>query len=131
MTLDISSRQTIRQDLEQKLKQTFGKKLSPAELNLCLEASQIIEPQPGKEFWQSSKSEPGIYIVISGKARILDDRNNFLVSIAAGDSWGELTLYPEPSFLPYRVRASSRLKLVYLARSFLERLIEGNSGIGK
>lgn len=130
MTLDISSQSALKNYLEQKLKQTLGAKLSASELDLCLQATQIIEPQPGRQFWRYSESITGIYIVSEGKARLLDRQNNFLVSLEAGASFGELSLFPEESFLDYTVRASFKLKLIYLPGEFLRRLMAQNPGIG-
>lgn len=130
MTLDILSQSALKNYLEQKLKQTLGAKLSASELDLCLQATQIIEPKPGKPFWHYAEAIPGIYIVSEGKARLLDRQNNFLVSLEAGASFGELSLFPEESFLDYTVRASFKLKLIYLPGEFLQRLMAQNPGIG-
>ena len=130
MTLDISSQSALKNYLEHKLKQTLGAQLSASELNLCLQAIQIVEPKPGKQFWQYSESIAGIYIVIEGKARILDRHNNFLVSLEAGASFGGLSLFPQESFLDYTARASFKLKLIYLPKEFLQRLIEQNPELG-
>ncbi len=81
MILDLSSQSALKNYLEQKLKQTLGAKLSASELDLCLQATQIIEAKPGKQFWRYSESITGIYIVSEGKARLLDRQNNFLASL--------------------------------------------------
>ncbi len=130
MILDISSQSALKNYLEQKLKQTLGAKLSASELDLCLQTIQIIEPKPGKPCWQSSKSNPGIYIALEGKARILDRHNDFLASLEAESSFGELSLFPQESFLDYTVRASFNLKLIYLPGELLQRLIAQNPAIG-
>lgn len=131
MTLDISSPSILKKDLEQKLKQAIGIKLSSSELNLCLKATQIVEPKPGKQFWQSSGSTPGVYIAIAGKARLLDYQDEFLASLEPGSSFGELTLFPQESFFPYTARASFKLKLAYLPGELLQQLITQNSALGK
>ncbi|PSB07614.1 ABC transporter ATP-binding protein [Pleurocapsa sp. CCALA 161] len=131
MTLDISSPSTLKKDLEQKLKQAIGIKLSSSELNLCLKAIQIIEPKPGEKFWQSSGATPGVYIAIAGKARLLDYQDEFLASLEPGSSFGELTLFPEEAFFPYLARASFKLKLAYLPGELLQQLIAQNSALGK
>lgn len=131
MTLDISSPSTLKKDLEQKLKQAIGIKLSSSELNLCLKAIQIVEPNPGEQFWQSSGSTPGIYIAIAGKARLLDYQDEFLASLEPGSSFGELTLFPQETFFPYMARASFKLKLAYLPGELLQQLITQNTSLGK
>jgi ATP-binding cassette, subfamily B, bacterial HlyB/CyaB len=131
MTLDISSPSTLKEDLEQKLKQAIGIKLSSSELNLCLQEVQIVEPKPGKQFWQSSASNPGVYIAIAGKARLLDYQDEFLASLEPGASFGELTLFPHEAFFPYLARASFKLKLAYLPGELLQQLITQNSALGR
>jgi ATP-binding cassette, subfamily B, bacterial HlyB/CyaB len=131
MTLDISSPSTLKSDLEQKLKEAIGIKLSSSELNLCLKAVQIVEPKPGEQFWQSSVSTPGVYIAIAGKARLLDHQDEFLASLEPGASFGELTLFPQEAFFPYLARASFKLKLAYLPGELLQQLITQNSALGK
>jgi len=131
MTLDISSPSTLKSDLEQKLKEAIGIKLSSSELNLCLKGVQIVEPKPGEQFWQSSTSTPGVYIAIAGKARLLDHQDEFLASLEPGASFGELTLFPQEAFFPYLARASFKLKLAYLPGELLQQLISQNSALGK
>jgi ATP-binding cassette, subfamily B, bacterial HlyB/CyaB len=131
MTLDISSPSTLKSDLEQKLKQAIGIKLSASELNFCLKAIEIVEPKPGEKFWQSSVSTPGVYIAIAGKARLLDHRDEFLASLEPGASFGELTLFPQEEFFPYLARASFKLKLAYLPGKLLQQLMTQNLALGK
>ena len=62
MNSELFSQPTAGDRLKPKLLQILGSELSPQELQLCLQAAKIIEPEPGKQFWQSSESLPGIYI---------------------------------------------------------------------
>jgi ATP-binding cassette subfamily B protein len=112
-----------RQQLEQQLIQTLGQTLSELELSTCFKQIKILEPVVGKPFWQATEAIAGIYIILVGKARLLDSTSNLVASLEAGASFGELTLFPEEHFQPYTVRASINLKLCYLGHEFLQALI--------
>ena len=131
MTSELFSQQSFSDRLQQKLLQVLGSELSSPEFKLCLQAAKIIEPEPGKQFWQSSKSLPGIFIAIAGKVRLLDCQDNFLVSLEAGASFGEVTLFPQTSLQPYVARASFQLQLAYLPGKLLHQLAEQNPRIGE
>jgi ATP-binding cassette subfamily B protein len=62
----------------QQLAKSLGQVLPKPELDCCLKHAIIQEPAAGKQFWQATDAEPGIYIVIAGKARLLDCTNDLL-----------------------------------------------------
>ena len=115
------------QRLSQLLSQTFGQSLPELELNHCLQYIEILEPAAGKQFWQSATADAGIYIILTGKVRLLDDANNLIVSLEAGQSFGGLSLFPEQiseqKSQPYVARASVKLKLCYIPGDWLRSLI--------
>jgi ATP-binding cassette, subfamily B, bacterial HlyB/CyaB len=131
MNSELSSQPSLSHRLEPKLLEILGSKLSLRELQICLQAVKIIKPEPGKQFWQSSESLSGIYIAIAGKVRLLDCYDNFLVSLEAGASFGELTLFPQAALQPYLARASFELELAYLPGKLLQEIIGENSLIGE
>ncbi len=116
---------------EQQIKQLLGKNLSKQDFAKCLQQIQILEPTAGKLFWQSSQSDRGVYIVIRGKVRLLDQQNNLLASIGQGESFGELDLFPNSNFQPYMARASISLKLCYLPQKYLQSLLSKYPDISK
>ncbi len=129
---DSSTQSAFKQHLAQQLAQTLGQALSQEELDRCFNKEiEILEPTAGKQFWQSDKTTPGVYIIIAGKVRLLDGSDNLLTSLEAGASFGELTLFPEGSFQTYAARASLKLKLAYLSRDFLQSLIGKDPTIGE
>jgi HlyB family type I secretion system ABC transporter len=131
MNSELFSQPSLSHRLEPKLLEILGSKLSLRELQLCLQAVKIIKPEPGKQFWQSSESISGIYIAIAGKVRLLDCYDNFLVSLEAGASFGELTLFPQAALKPYLARASFGLELAYLPGKLLQEIVGQNSAIGE
>jgi ATP-binding cassette subfamily B protein len=120
-----------QQQLAEKLIQTLGESLSDREIEQCINAIEIIEPPVAKQFWQATTAKPGIYIVLTGKVRLLDGNNNLITTLSAGASFGELTLFSEQKFSPYVARASVNLKLAYLYQEVLQELINTSASIGE
>ncbi|ARV61424.1 ABC transporter ATP-binding protein [Nostocales cyanobacterium HT-58-2] len=112
-----------QQQLSQHLTITLGETLSERELQICLKAVEIIEPQVAKQFWQTAEAKGGIYIILTGKVRLLDSSNNLITTLSVGSSFGEVTLFPEENFQFYAARASSNLKLCYLKQEALQALM--------
>ncbi|XZF61407.1 MAG: ABC transporter transmembrane domain-containing protein [Gloeotrichia echinulata DVL01] len=98
--------------LEQ-LSNTLGYSLTPAEFQHCLNQVKFITPKVGK-FWQGTEVEPGIYIVIAGKVRLLDAAGELIATLEDGASFGEFTLFPDAEFQPYAARASVNLHLCFV-----------------
>ncbi|MEH2458494.1 MAG: peptidase domain-containing ABC transporter [Nostoc sp.] len=112
------------QDVGERLLYTLGIKLSEKELQNFLAEMEIVEPPVAKQFWQSAQTNPGIYIILTGKVRLLDSSENLITTFGAWSVFGELTLFPEANFSPYVVRASTNLKLGYFRQEALQILIE-------
>lgn len=90
---------------------------------------EIQEFAPGKAFWQTTDATPGIYLVLAGKVRLLDSCDRPIVSLEAGKSFGQMTLFPGEFFQHYAARASFNLKLGYLSGKHLEKIIQQNSSV--
>jgi HlyB family type I secretion system ABC transporter len=112
------------QHISERLLSTLGAKLSEKELQNFLAEMEIVEPPVAKQFWQSAQTNPGIYIILTGKVRLLDSSENLITTFGAWSVFGELTLFPEVNFSPYVVRASTSLKLGYFRQDALQTLIE-------
>ncbi|MBN3922253.1 peptidase domain-containing ABC transporter [Nostoc sp. NMS4] len=111
------------QNVGERLLYTLGTKLSEQELEKFLAEMEIVEPPLAKQFWQSAQTSPGIYIILTGKVRLLDSSENLITTFGAWSVFGELTMFPEANFSPYVVRASTSLKLGYFRQEALQRLI--------
>jgi ATP-binding cassette subfamily B protein len=102
--------------------QIFGNFLSKKDIDHCSQALEIIEPPVAKQFWQGTTARPGIYLVLSGKVRLLDSSNNLISTLTSGAYFGELTLFPEQNFSDYVARASVNLKIGYLPQEVINQI---------
>jgi ATP-binding cassette subfamily B protein len=119
----------IEQELQQQITQILGYDLSEKELANCLKGTEIIEPNLGNLLWRSREAPPGIYLILSGKVRLLDESENLIASLRVGETFGELTLFSEENFSPHAVRASANLQLAYLEADLLNNLWDRNPQI--
>lgn len=107
----------------QQLNQALGLVLFDADFDLCLKQIEVQKPKAGRQFWQTTDDfNPGIYIVVEGKVRIIDRHKELIVTLESGASFGESTLFPEEFFQPYSARASIGVKLYYLPEELLRSL---------
>jgi ATP-binding cassette subfamily B protein len=114
---------------KQQLASALGQSISAQDFSACLRHLQILEPNPGKKFWHSSDNESGIYIVITGRVRLLDRNDELLVTLGVGMSFGASTLFPDESFQVYAARASIDIRLYYLPDRWLKSLMDRDPGI--
>jgi ATP-binding cassette subfamily B protein len=105
------------------IRQVLGDGLSDQAVIDCTKALEIIEPPVAKQFWQATTAKPGIYVVLTGKVRLLDSSNNLINTLTSGSSFGELTLFPEQDFSSYVARASMNLKVAYLPQEILTKVM--------
>ena len=106
--------------LGEQIVHVLGERPQDIELQSWLAAVETIEPPVANEFWQAAEAKAGIYIVLAGKVRLLDSSENLITTLMVGESFGELTLFPEEGFIPYSARASNNLKLCYLDEQKLQ-----------
>ncbi|WP_019500397.1 peptidase domain-containing ABC transporter [Pseudanabaena sp. PCC 6802] len=114
-----SNQSQIESTIEQLTRKALGNILPERELHSCCKQIQILEPLPGKHFWQSDSSAAGIYVVLTGKVRILDRSDRLIISLEAGTSFGELTLLPDRYFTAYSARASVATQVGFISADLL------------
>ncbi|MEL6458524.1 MAG: peptidase domain-containing ABC transporter [Cyanobacteria bacterium J06621_15] len=102
----------------------FGESLAEQDIKSCLKDLEIFEPKPTKLFWQSTEAQPGVYVVLEGRVRILDDSDNLVVTVSSGTGFGEQTLFREQSFLFLAAKASTSVKLCFIPYRVLHELME-------
>jgi ATP-binding cassette subfamily B protein len=102
---------------------TLSENLLEKELNQCLTAVETLEPSVAKLFWQATPKNPGIYIILAGKVRLLDDSENLIATLTTGASFGEMTLFGT-KFNSYAARASNNLQLGFLSGEVLIPLMD-------
>ncbi|MEA5603415.1 peptidase domain-containing ABC transporter [Nostoc sp. UHCC 0252] len=106
----------------QQLNTILGCSIPAEEYQQYLRQFKESKPKVGK-FWQATDAEPGIYVAIAGKVRLLDSTDELIATLEAGDSFGESTLFPEAQFQPYTSRASINLQLCFIPGEVLSSLM--------
>jgi ATP-binding cassette, subfamily B, bacterial HlyB/CyaB len=103
------------------LEKILGHSLTEKEFQQCLQHIQVIKPDVG-QFQHDHSRSPGLYIVQSGKVRFLDKTYELLNTYAAGDAFGEFTLFPDLQ-QPEVIRAGIDLQLAFLPQQILTSLM--------
>ena len=88
------------------------------ELSEGIQPTDLLNPSLGELLWQSQDTEPGMYVILEGKVRLIDLDNNLVVSLEPGDSFGESTLFAN-DFQPYSIRVSANSQLCHLKQHLL------------
>lgn len=88
----------------QQLNEICGVALSPSEYRSCLDRGQSIEPSVG-ELWTDRDIEAGLYILVSGKVRLLTTDDEPIEVLRAGQYFGEYNLCPDLDCRLYIARA--------------------------
>ena len=107
----------------EQLNNILGYSLEEDEFQTCLQEAKFLQPKVGK-FWQGTEVKAGIYIVIAGKVRLLDDDDELIATLEAGTSFGEFTLFSDANFSPYAARASVNLQLCFISSESLLLLLD-------
>lgn len=102
----------------QQLSLVLGQDFSDADFELCADRIYSLEPKVGK-FWQSKDAEPGLYILRSGKVRLLDESGELITTRSVGEFFGETTLFPDVSIKPYEVRVGVNSHLIFFPADIL------------
>lgn len=109
--------------IQQWLEHEIHQPLSPQILKQLQDAVEIINPPPSKCFWRS-QDIPGIWVVLSGKVRLLNQSNELLVSLTEGMSFGAASLERVDTLLDYEARASYQVTIGFIAQSRLRQCVE-------
>ncbi|MEQ8384698.1 MAG: peptidase domain-containing ABC transporter [Coleofasciculus sp. A1-SPW-01] len=112
----------------QHLSDCLGHNFSESQFTNCLKQIKILEPQLG-QFWQSDQSEAGLYLIITGKVRLIDANGELITTLKPGDTFGEVTFFPDEPFQPYSARASRHLQLSYIPPTLLFSLVQNHPHI--
>lgn len=118
MLHEMTTRAVFYQLFNKALKHSF----SESEFQSYLAEIEVIEPKVGK-FWRGNKAEPGVYIVIEGKVRLLNEHDELVTTLEAGAIFGECTLFPNDFYCCYSARASLKVRLAFLTFSLIELLL--------
>jgi ATP-binding cassette, subfamily B, bacterial HlyB/CyaB len=120
--------QTVSDSMQEKLVQllptVLGESVTPREVTAMIRAAENLTPAIGKQFWQAPESDPGLYLILSGKVRLLDLNKQLLASLEVGDSFGECTLSKDDRLQPHAARASANTQLCYWSEETLRSLLK-------
>ena len=109
---------SLPQISHQQLSKILGQSFSESESFHYLKQVKYITPKVGK-FWQTTNSEACLYVILSGKVRVLDLANNLITTLEKGASFGESTFFPQENLTPYSIRTSVNVKLAYFSSELL------------
>jgi len=112
----------------QHLSDCLGHDFSESQFTNCLKQIKILEPKLG-QFWQSDQSEAGLYLIITGKVRLIDANGELITTLKPKDTFGEVTFFPDEPFQPYSARASRHLQLSYIPPTLLFSLVQNHPHI--
>jgi ATP-binding cassette subfamily B protein len=118
---------TSKPSISEQFKNLLSPHLLDADLRTCLSHVENLEPTVGKQFWEMNDGQAGFYLILAGKVRLLDQNDQLLITLEAGATFAEASLFPEGEFENYRAKASVGLQLGYLPNSYLQHLISSNS----
>ncbi|BAU13079.1 cyclic nucleotide-regulated ABC bacteriocin/lantibiotic exporter [Leptolyngbya sp. NIES-3755] len=113
----------------QLLSDALGCELSGSEFADCCADIQWLQPAAGKRFWEATQGEVGLFLVLSGKVRLLDRQDELLTTLGRGATFGELCLFQDTALQPYLARASVNLRLAYLPERCLKTLMRRHPSI--
>ena len=116
------TKDAIHQISHQQLSNLLGESLSESELSPYLKQIKYIAPKVGR-FWQTNNNDAGVYLVLRGKVRILNETNNLIATLEKGATFGECTFFNDRNFAPYSIRTSVKVQLAYLSKELLLPLI--------
>lgn len=102
--------------------EALGYSFSEQEFSHLRSKIKLIEPAVGL-FWEANNTEAGLYIVIGGKSRLVNEANEKICTLEVGDTFGECRFFPNESFEYYGVRAGLKTQLCYLPPELLFPLI--------
>jgi HlyB family type I secretion system ABC transporter len=111
-------------DFNTQICEAFGEVLSAKDLAFCLRSMDQIEPTAGQMLWDLSAAPAKLYIVLSGRVRLVDAQGNLMLSLGEGSTVGESVLFPAASLQPYGVRASQGAKLGSVKPDCLQRILQ-------
>lgn len=125
----VQSSEFSQATLQHRLEQALGVTLTAADLAYCLKHLQRLELPSAKKFWSSSNTESGIFVILSGKARLFDRADQFIASLDSSMELGALTLFPDEGFQIQSAKASLNLSVGFLSAEHLAFLMRQHPAI--
>jgi ATP-binding cassette, subfamily B, bacterial HlyB/CyaB len=107
----------------QQLNEICHVSLTEKEYQSCIKNSQLLSPEVG-DLWTHKDITPGLYIVVSGKIRLLDNNDEMITAIDAGNYFGEYTFFSILPLTTYTARAGIDVQICFIPQEVLNLLIE-------
>jgi HlyB family type I secretion system ABC transporter len=114
----------FKQNLVIQLQHSLGKEIAETEITAYIQQIEIIEPQPGQLFWHTTDSAAGIFVILTGKVRVLNVAENQVLLLPPGSTISESSLFKQEDWQPYSVRASLDVRLAYLNEQLVETILQ-------
>jgi ATP-binding cassette, subfamily B, bacterial HlyB/CyaB len=76
------------------------------------------------KLWTVKDIPAGLYIVLTGKVRLLDSGDEMIVALGAMQYFGEYTFFPTESLVPYTARASMDVQICFLPQEILTAIMK-------
>jgi predicted double-glycine peptidase/CRP-like cAMP-binding protein len=108
---------------QQQFEQIFHREIAPLDYQYCLNRGQLLNPDLGK-LWTIDNITAGLYIIIAGKVRLLDDDDEPIASLGVGAYFGEYTLFPTEDLALYTARAGVNVQIWFLPQVVLNSFID-------
>jgi HlyB family type I secretion system ABC transporter len=112
------------EDFSSIISAALGETLSAKDLALCVQSMHRVEPTAGQLLWEASAVQSGLYIVLSGRGRLVDKEGNLVISLSSGTTVGEGTLFSDLNLRPYGVRAAQGAQLGHLSQDTMQQLTQ-------
>jgi HlyB family type I secretion system ABC transporter len=107
------------------LVQALNLALSEEDHRQITQLAQKIQTLKLQQFWQSMTAKPGLYVVLAGRVRLIDEDRNYFTTLMAGDCFGEITLFSQHRFAPYAARSTEEpTTLLFLPKKLLKDLCD-------
>lgn len=124
-------------NLDPMLQDCFGNWLPDEIIQKLGRSLERQTPAVGERFWQSEASsgqadaQAGLWLVLRGKVRLLNEQNELFLTLNAGESFGEGSLFKassddpaQPTSFSHSARASTETELAYLPVQQLHPLLQ-------
>jgi ATP-binding cassette, subfamily B, bacterial HlyB/CyaB len=103
-------------NLNTQILQDFPKDiLGDRDYQFCHQSAQVFTPKAGKVI----DLQPGIYFILKGKVRLLDEQDELITTQETGKSFGEFTLFAQSNLESYQVTAAFNCQLAFVDAAVL------------
>jgi HlyB family type I secretion system ABC transporter len=117
--------------------QALGTNIAGTDLANLQASAELLTISPGKKFWHSLpqvatsttfgtslptetlRDRTGIYIILTGKVRLFNVRDDRIDTLTVGKSFGASTLFPDAGYSPYIAKAALILGIAEIAIGYL------------